>query len=87
MIPNQKGVLFRSFDGKLDSPEFIEKLTQEGVDKSRYFTNDDQLFHDDRKTYSLSNQWGGNRFYTALNSIEQMLADVGVIVHRSNKEN
>ena len=62
-ISSCKGNLFISFDGLLDEERFAEQLmTLDTGGKhpktKRYFCKQDELFVDDGKTYSMTNQWG-----------------------------
>jgi hypothetical protein len=56
--------LFQEFDGELSSDELIERLMERDLggkvpNYRRYFSQDDEIFRVNGKTYALSNQWGG----------------------------
>lgn len=60
-----------------DTGEFLSKLAQVRAarggshDPRRFFTADDELIHFGDCTYALSNQWGGERVFTALGAIAE----------------
>ena len=51
-----KKLLFREFDGELNSEQVRERLS--GDEKNRYFTDTDEIIHLNGNTYAVSNQWG-----------------------------
>jgi hypothetical protein len=64
LLPNRKGRLWRSAEGKLNSADLVRAAEAEAhlpghsFDPNRYFLAEDELFHIGGRTYALTNQWG-----------------------------
>ena len=62
-IPWRRNSLFEVFEGRLSADEVYDELMKAdtgGVKPRarRYFYDEDEIFHVDKKTYVLTNQWG-----------------------------
>ncbi len=64
-----RGNMFISADGALDEAQFRESF---GGKKLRYFTEDDELFHIDGRTYALSKMWGERTLEAVGNLVGRM---------------
>lgn len=62
-------------DGHFNSAEFIDEARRQSAqnnttfDSNRWFCNDDELLKIDGKTYVFSNQWGGDDWLNAMNTL------------------
>jgi hypothetical protein len=66
VVPWKGGSMFAQADGTLDKSSFIRLIPKNQAD--RCYTDDNDLFHLDGKTYSLTKMWG-NRTVEAIESI------------------
>jgi hypothetical protein len=72
--------LWRQASGLLQSEEFIAAISDQAVDEGkqfnadRFFTEPDEIFHVDGKTYAFTNQWGGPR---VLQTVDALIAKYG----------
>jgi hypothetical protein len=75
--------LFQSVEGTVDSVKFIEAVThcakREGrtFEAKRYFCDQDELIHSNKRTCALTNQWG-KRTGKAIEELLNAFPDKGV---------
>lgn len=55
-VPWREARIFISAAGRLSRNQLLSAVPE--MDPMRYFSNDDEVFHVDDKTYALTNQWG-----------------------------
>lgn len=66
---------FRVAQGDFNEDEFIQAMTSirrelgRKFDSRRWYTADDKLIHHDGRTYAFSDQWGGEKWLTAMNAL------------------
>ena len=82
--------LFKEIAGEHDSESFITTiLDSEGrFDSSRFFCADNELIHENDRTFALTNQWG-NRTRTAINDLIEANEDknISCVQHGKQKWN
>jgi hypothetical protein len=75
--------LFLETDGTLNSDEFIRTVTLQReaggkmFERRRWFCEEDELIHFERKTYAFTNQWG-NRWNSAMNLLKDAFPDAKI---------
>jgi hypothetical protein len=71
------GRVWYSVDGIVDAAEFEVRAKHKGssggptYNSVRWFCEGDDLVHADGKTYAFSNQWGGEHWIEAMNSLKE----------------
>ena len=81
-IPGRRNQLFEVFEGELSADQVQEEIMKADVGgkvprTKRYFCNDDEVFHCDKKTYALSNQWG-SKTLDAANSLARAFPHLNI---------
>lgn len=66
-----------SVEGTLDAEQFLEMAHKKAeasgptFDSSRWFCREEELIHANGKTYAFSNQWGGSKWYKAMDLLKE----------------
>ncbi len=74
-VPWRQNTMFRISEGELSSSNFIACQMEDAesggrsFDERRFYTDDDELFRHDGKTYAFTNQWGSR----CIEAIDQLI--------------
>jgi hypothetical protein len=89
LIPWKRNVLFKSFEGKLDSEAFEKALGDQmeanGKNRQpwRHFISDDELIYSNGRTYAFHKMWG-NATAKALGILSEHFKDKGISFKESS---
>ena len=88
-VPWKGKALFKVFEGKLNTEQVREAIMKNDPGgkiprAERYFTNKDELFYSDEKTYALTNQWG---IYAvrSVKSLSEMFSDLKIEIRETEQ--
>ncbi len=75
-VPWRESSMFISASGNLKGDTLMSAVS--GKDGSRYFSNDDEVFHVDGKTYAMTNKWGPKTEEAVKNILKLLPQDHGI---------